>query len=180
MGKIGRLNTSQPIEKAMREIREWLDKIGVRGMDIDLKYDARTNVALVRFKHKDKQYEFRSTSQQNCRLNMHGIARVMEFKVRACLMGIENFESSMQAYTALPEYTGSATNAPLVPASEKVYAVLGLTSLESNQEVKDRYRSLCKTYHPDMALSDEAKREFERKFAEINSAYQEICKERGI
>lgn len=180
MATIGQLKTTDSIEKAMRDIRDWLSKIGVNGMNVDLRYDARGNSALVRFKHKDKEYEFRSTNQKNCRLNMHGIARVMEFKVRASLMGIEKFESSMQAYTALPNYSSIPNQEQAVPSSEKSYSALGLTSLESNDEIRHRYRTLCKTFHPDMAVSEEAKKEFQRRFTEINQAYQDICKERGI
>lgn len=180
MSKIGQLRTRDGIEVGMREIRGWLSKIDVNGLSIDLKYDAGQNVALVKFKYKNVDYEFRSTKQSNCRLNMHAIARVMESKVRSHLMGIEDFSKSMTAYASLPNYSSEQSSASFEKISEKHYAILGLTSLESNQEIKNRYRQLCKTFHPDMALSDEAKAEFSKKFNEINQAYAEICKERNI
>ena len=63
MKKIGTIQTEKSIENAMREIRQWLARIGVGGLDVDLKYDARMNVALLKFKYNGKNYEYRSTSQ---------------------------------------------------------------------------------------------------------------------
>lgn len=177
MPRIGELKTEKPIEVAIREIKDWLSKINVNGLDIDLRYDAKTNIALLRFKYKDKAYEFRSTKQKNCRLNMFGIARVMEFKVRAHLMGIEGFGSSMKAYEQLEGRTEPKSQAPI---NELSYVKLGISPLASNAEIEKRYKQLMKTFHPDMALSIEAKREFERRASEINQAYTEVKKERGI
>lgn len=178
MTKIGQLTTEKPIEKAMKEIKEWLSKINVNGLDIDLRYDAKTNVAMLRFKFKSKNYEFISRQQSNCRLNMWGIARVIEFKVRAQLMGIEDFGSSMKAYEMLEgkvEPQGQGT-----PMNELNYVKLGISYLASNQEIQEKYKTLMKSFHPDMALSREAKAEFEKRASEINQAYNEIKKERGI
>ena len=54
MTKLGQLRTDKPIEWAIREIREWLDKIGIGGLELDVKYDARMNIALIKFKYKNK------------------------------------------------------------------------------------------------------------------------------
>ncbi len=178
MTKIGQLTTEKSIELAMKEIKEWLSKINVNGLDIDLRYDAKTNVAVLRFKFKGKDYAFISRKQSNCRLNMWGIARVMEFKVRAHLMEIEEFGSSMKAYEMLEgqvEPPGKDSH-----INELNYVKLGISPLASNQEIHDKYKTLMKSFHPDMALSSLAKAEFEKRAAEINEAYNEIKKERGI
>lgn len=178
MVKIGQLATEKPIEKAIKEITEWLSKINVSGLDIDLRYDAKANVAMLRFKFKGKDYEFISKKQSNCRLNMWGIARVMEAKVRAQLMGIEDFGSSMMAYARLE---GKAEpQARNIPVNELNYVKLGISPLASNPEIQERHKTLMKTYHPDMMNSKEAKAEAEKRAAEINQAYNEIKKERGI
>ena len=178
--KIGQLRTNKPIEKAMKEIRDWLDKIGIDGMDLDTNYDAKKNIALIRFRYKLKDYEFKSTKQNKCRLNMWAIARVMESKVRADLMGIEEFSKSMMAYVQIG-YTGDYEHKEeqSYQAEDKYYIRLGLSPLASNEETEKKYKSLVKSFHPDMALSDEAKKEFEKKMSEINEAYSEIKKERG-
>jgi hypothetical protein len=179
MSKIGQLRIDQPIEKAMREIRDWLSKLNINGLSINTNYDARMNIAVLKFKYQEKDYEFRSTKQANCRLNMWGIARVMEYKVRASIMGIEDFEKAMQSYLALEDKSGSS-NFTQQTANEKSYIVMGLTPLASNEEIKQRHKDLMKTWHPDFAGSEGAKKEFEKRCQEINEAYAEIKKERSF
>ena len=183
--KIGQLKTTEPIEKAMREIRYWLGKINADGLNTNTNYDAKTNIALLRMHYKGKSYEFRSQNQKNCRLNMWAIARVMEYKVRAHLMGIEQFDKSMQAYLQL----GASAEAMMAGAQAtgtessqnlSVYAVIGISPLASNDELKAHYKKLAKSWHPDMAGSEEAKTVFEKKFAEINEAWRQIQLERGL
>jgi len=178
MTNIGQLTTEKSIELAMKEVKEWLSKINVNGLDIDLRYDAKTNVAMLRFKFKSKEYEFISRKQNNCRLNMWGIARVIEFKVRAQLMGIEDFGSSMKAYERLEGQTEPVARA--TPVNELNYVKLGISPLASNQEIQEKYKQMMKSFHPDMALSPQAKNEFGKRASEINQAYNEIKKERGI
>lgn len=177
------LNTQQPMEKAMREVRDWLEKIGVNGLNININYDARTNIALLKFKFKDKNYEFRSTSQKNCRLNMHAIARVMEFKVRSHLMGIEKFDTSMSPYLSIEGSTEQPIGENVSPQFKQdynAYAILRVDPLASNEEIELCYKRMVKAWHPDMAGSQEAKKEFEKRFKELNEAYDKIKRERGL
>lgn len=177
MVKIGQLTTEKSIEKAMKEIKEWLSRLNVTGLDIDLRYDAKTNVAVLRFKFKGKDYEFISRKQSNCRLNMWGVARVMEFKVRAQLMEIEDFSESMFRYKLEGKVEPSAAS---TPANEMNYVKLGISPLASNQEIQNRYKELMKSLHPDMVTSEESKKALTKKAQEINEAWSEIRKERGI
>lgn len=174
MTKIGELRTEKSIESAIKEIKKWLSLIVVYG--IDLEYDARSNIAVLRLRYNDKDYEFRSINQKNCRLNMWGIARVIEFKVRSHVMGIEDFGASMESYKLL---VGNVE-----PVQESInemnYVRLGISSLASNDEIRKKYKQLMKSFHPDMALSVEAKKEFQKRAAEINQAYAEIKKERRM
>jgi hypothetical protein len=180
MTSLGQLRTNEPIERAMRIIRDWLSKLGINGMTINTNYDAKMNIAMIKFVHKNVTYEFRSTKQSNCRLNMWGIARVMEYKVRASLMGIEDFEKSMKAYIQIEDKSGIHNEYTPQDINQKNYLILGISPLASNEEIKKRWFTLQKTFHPDMALSDEAKAEFNKRISEINVAYTEIKKERDI
>lgn len=173
------LKTSKSVENALRDIRFWLVKLGVSNLDIDVRYDAGINVALLRFKYDGKSYEFRSAKQQRVRLNVHAIARAIEAKVRLHIMGIELFAKSMSPYLLLESDVKSGSEMEN-DVDEMNYIVLGLTSLASNEDIKKCYVRLMKTYHPDMALSEEAKLEFQKRCAEINNAYGMICKVRGI
>src|SRR3990167_4063495 len=174
MTQIGQLKTNKSMAYAMSEIRDWLQRIGINGMNIDLRYDSTSKISLCKFKYKEKEYEFRSSKQKNCILNMHGIARVMEYKVRSHLMGIEDFEKSMSSYLQLPNYSEFSSEPSYSKADEKDYFTLGVNKLSSNDEISKRYRELCKTYHPDMANSEEAKEMMSKKISEINEAYTNI------
>ena len=173
MTKIGELRTEKSIEFAIKEIKKWLSLISVYGTDIE--YDAKSNIAVLIFTYNDKDYEFRSINQKNCRLNMWGIARVIEFKVRSHIMGIEDFGASMESYKLL---VGKVQTQESI--NEINYIRLGISSLASNDEIRKKYKQLMKSFHPDMALSIEAKKEFQKRATEINQAYAEIKKERGI
>lgn len=186
MTQIGTINMKRPIESAIREIRDWLNKINVvDGVSIDTRYDAAKNIALLRFSYMGKNYEFISTKQVNCRQNMWAIARVIEYKVRSHLMKIEPFEKSMVAYLQIgasdEAMRAGFSNQPSQHSLDEMnYVKLGVSPLASNEEVKAHYLKLVKSFHPDMALSVEAKAEFQKRIAEINSAWEAIEKERGI
>lgn len=182
MTSIGKLKTTETIEKAIKTIRDWLDRLGINGLLVNTNYDAKMNVALVNFTYKNVKYEFRSTKQSNCRLNMWGIARVMEYKVRSHLMGIEEFEKSMTSYIAIEDKSGIHNEYTQNKPNDKNYVILGISPLASNEEIKKRYIELQKNFHPDLLtdLKDEAKKMMQDKIAEINVAYGEIKKERGI
>lgn len=174
------LGTEKGIDVATREIRGWLEKISVDGLSIDTRYDAAKNVALLRFTYQGKNYEFRSTKQKNCRLNMHAIARVMESKVRAQLMGIEDFTKAMQAYLLIEGSTDQRYAPQQRPVDELAYVKLGISPLASNEQIEAHYKKMMKSFHPDLAMSELAKEEFGKRAAEINAAYAIIKAERGI
>lgn len=176
MAKIGILQTNKPIDSAMAEIRYWLSMIGINRFDCDLNYDSKMNLAMLSLNFKGNHYEFRSTKQVSARLNMWAIARVMESKVRSQMMGIEDFAKSMKAYLALEDKSFT----PEKQTNDKFYTVLGISSSATNEEIKSRYIVLAKSFHPDFAGSTEAKKEFEKRFTEINEAYSEIKKERNL
>jgi hypothetical protein len=185
---LGKLRIKEPIEKAMRETRNWLERLGISGLNLDTKYDAKLNIALVRFTYQGKPYEFQSKSQDNCRLNMWAIARVMEYKVRSHLMGIENFQKAMVAYIQLEasseaQKQGQAENLKdnsSMQEDKNLCLALGISHLASNKELQAHYKKLAKAWHPDMAGSEEAKKSFETKFVEINNTWEKLKKIRGI
>lgn len=58
------------------------------------------------------------------------------------------------------------------------YEVLGVSRGASDDEVKKAYRNLSRKYHPDNNLNNPNKDEAERKFKEVQQAYQTIINER--
>lgn len=62
------------------------------------------------------------------------------------------------------------------------YATLGVKPDATNSEVKDAYRALVKKYHPDRyaTKSAEEQAQAEQKFKEVQAAYEQIKKSRGL
>jgi len=68
-------------------------------------------------------------------------------------------------------------------SGSRAYAVLGLTESATETEIKKAYRRLILEYHPDTVAQKggpEFKEYATKKFVEIQQAYEEICKLRGI
>ena len=65
---------------------------------------------------------------------------------------------------------------------ENDYAVLGMKSTDSNEDIKAAYRRLAMANHPDKVqyLGETAHHEAEKQFSRINEAYNRIRKERKI
>jgi DnaJ-domain-containing protein 1 len=162
------------------EIRQNLSRMGVDGLSIDIRYDIRTNVAFVRFMFKGKHYEMKVNNQMDIRSNMWALNKRIEYKARMHLLEIESFDVSVSPYLQLDNLSGVNTNFEMPKATAKSYAILGIPEYTSNADIDKKYKQLAKTFHPDMALSEDAKKEFEKRFAEINQAYDEIKKERCI
>ena len=58
------------------------------------------------------------------------------------------------------------------------YQVLGVSRGASEEEIKKAYRNLSRKYHPDANVNNPNKDQAEEKFKEIQSAYQQIMKEK--
>ena len=69
-----------------------------------------------------------------------------------------------------------------INASENAYKILGVDPSATDEEVKKAYREMAKKNHPDLvsSLGEEVRQAAERKFQEINEAYELIKKQRGI
>ncbi len=67
-------------------------------------------------------------------------------------------------------------------ANETDYAMLGIKSSDSNETIKAAYRRLAIANHPDKVqhLGETARKEAEKRFSEINQAYDRIKKAREI
>jgi DnaJ like chaperone protein len=71
-----------------------------------------------------------------------------------------------------------------VGSSDQAYQVLGCRSSDPDETIKQQYRTLVQSYHPDKIASKGLPDEFvqlaHEKFREIQEAYEKVKKERGI
>ncbi|TYB69504.1 DnaJ domain-containing protein [Bizionia saleffrena] len=67
-------------------------------------------------------------------------------------------------------------------SSDNAYKILEITKAASADEIKQAYRRKVKKYHPDKVehLGEEHKKGAEAKFKEVQKAYEQIQKERGL
>ena len=69
-----------------------------------------------------------------------------------------------------------------VNPSENAYKILGVDPSASDEEIKKAYREMAKKNHPDLVsnLGKEVHQAAEKKFQEINEAYETVKKQRGM
>ncbi len=71
-----------------------------------------------------------------------------------------------------------------IKKTDGAYKILGVPPKAANREVKSAYKKLVTEYHPDKLIAKGLPEDFikiaNEKMTEINGAYDQICKERGI
>ena len=69
-----------------------------------------------------------------------------------------------------------------INATDNAYKILGIDPNASDEEVKKAYREMAKKNHPDLVsnLGEDVRQAAEKKFQEINQAYETIKKQRGL
>ena len=72
--------------------------------------------------------------------------------------------------------------AMFIKALDNAFSILEISPDASNDEIKKAYHKMAIKYHPDKVahLGEEIRNAAEDKFQKLNSAYQEIKRQRGI
>jgi len=72
--------------------------------------------------------------------------------------------------------------AMFVKNSESAYKILEITQQATDEEVKKAYKKMAVKYHPDKVshLGEDVQKAANEKFKKVNSAYEQIKKERGL
>ena len=136
-----------------------------------------------------KDYNIYEVSQQ--------VGRYMDYSSRLQLLhylfGIANadgriMQEELSVINTISDYMGvtnsdfASVKAMFIKETDSAYKILGIEPSASDEEVKRAYRDMAKKNHPDLvsSLGDEVRQAAEKKFQEINAAYEAIKKQRGI
>jgi len=90
--------------------------------------------------------------------------------------------NAIAGYLGINQYDFESIKAMFYNSSDSAYKILGIDKSATDVEVKKAYRKMAKKYHPDKLqhLGEQHKKGVEEKFMEVQRAYDNIQKERGL
>ena len=93
-----------------------------------------------------------------------------------------NVINTISDYMGITNSDFASVKAMFIKETDSAYKILGIEPSATDEEVKKAYREMAKKNHPDLvsSLGDEVRQAAEKKFQEINAAYEAIKKQRGI
>jgi len=93
-----------------------------------------------------------------------------------------NAIKTIASYLYISPQDFESIKAMFYDSSESAYKILEIEKTATNDELKAAYRKMVKKYHPDKLqhLGDEHVKGAEDKFKQVQKAYEQIQKERGI
>lgn len=85
-------------------------------------------------------------------------------------------------YLYINQYDFESIKAMFYDSSDSSYRILEIKKSATNDEVKKSYRKMAKKYHPDKLqhLGEDHVKGAEEKFKQVQKAYEQIQKERGM
>ena len=137
----------------------------------------------------DKDYNLYEVSQQ--------VGHYMDYSSRLQLLhylfGIADADGAisqeeLRVVNTISDYMGITNSdflsvkAMFIKETDSAYKILGIDASASDEEVKKAYREMAKKNHPDLVsnLGEEVRQAAEKKFQEVNAAYEAIKKQRGL
>ncbi len=85
-------------------------------------------------------------------------------------------------YLRLGTYDFESIKAMFIKSADNAYKILEINKSATDDEVKSAYRKMAKKYHPDKVITENEaiKKGAEEKFKQVQKAYEQIQKERGM
>ena len=85
-------------------------------------------------------------------------------------------------YLRIGSYDFESIKAMFIKSTDNSYKILEIDKSATDDEVKKAYRKMAKKYHPDKVVTENEaiKRGAEEKFKQVQKAYEQIQKERGL
>ena len=93
-----------------------------------------------------------------------------------------NTIKTIAGYLYINQYDFESIKAMFYDSSDSAYRILEIEKSATNSELKKAYRKMVKKYHPDKLqhLGKEHVKGAEEKFKQVQKAYEQIQKERGL
>lgn len=93
-----------------------------------------------------------------------------------------NVISQISGYLRVSARDFESIKAMFIKSADTAYKILEIEKSATDDEVKKAYRTMAKKYHPDKVITDNEaiKKGAEEKFKRVQTAYENIQKERGI
>ena len=163
----------------------------VRNQFVKMYGKERANQAFKLFKEINKQQNI--STRQVCLQIRQMMQHASRLQLIHFLFGIANADGSVtedeiaQIYT-IAGYLGISHNdyesikAMFYKSTDSAYKILEIDKSATNEEIKKAYRTMAKKYHPDkvLHLGKEHQKGAEEKFKQVQEAYEQIQKERGV
>ena len=85
-------------------------------------------------------------------------------------------------YLRIGSYDFESIKAMFIKSTDNAYKILEIEKTATDDEVKKAYRKMAKKYHPDKVVTENEaiKKGAEEKFKQVQKAYEQIQKERGL
>ena len=85
-------------------------------------------------------------------------------------------------YLRIGSYDFESIKAMFIKSTDNSYKILEIEKTATDDEVKKAYRRMAKKYHPDKVVTENEaiKKGAEEKFKQVQKAYEQIQRERGI
>lgn len=126
---------------------------------------------------------------QQIRTNMNHSQRLQLYHFLVSLAACDGLHQSevdvlevIATYLGLSESEADSIFAIFRPNNDSNYRILEIEPTATDEEVKKAYRRMAVKYHPDKVatLGPDVQKAAEEKFKAVSTAYEAICKERGI
>jgi len=152
------MKTSRSSDALKRDVRNWLNRIGVQNSDIVITHDG--NSADLTYILDGKEYAFKSVMQTIYTNNLAAVEQFLHSRVLGIERGIETAEQAFKGYEALP-----------APDHKKSpWEVLGFEEPVSLLRAVVKFKDRIKEVHPDVNDSPMAAVQFD----ELHKAIEEI------
>lgn len=157
----GLIKTLTGITTTKAQFRKLFNRINTFG---DCNYDLNTNIAIVSFNYKGKQYEKRSSKQKTARDNLRVLYLWLKGRIINMERGIEDFNEAFSPYVKLE---GSVIQTEQI---QTPFSFFGLSEDCSQNELEREAKRQLFLWHPDRHNGDVIA---EERFKEINKMAQE-------